>query len=248
MAYITMDSPKNLNAFDEVMIEQLVDALKQAQVNTQVRVVILRSRGKNFSGGGDIVAMYDGIQHETLNFDQAIAMMANVSLTIRRLGKPVIAAVSGAVAGAGFNVVLACDFCVAADDSRFIQAFVGIGLVPDAGGFYLLTRAVGVNKAAELAMTGRTVDAAEARQLGFVCEVCGAERLQETVQALALRLAAGPAHAFAKMKELVWESSFRDFERYIQAEVQAQTECGSNPEFREGVCAFMEKRRPSFTK
>ncbi|MEG2175711.1 MAG: enoyl-CoA hydratase-related protein [Oscillibacter sp.] len=246
VATVSLNSPKNMNAFDETLLDELVAAFGEAEGNRAVRAVILNSTGKNFSGGGDIGAMYMGIQKNDLDFDSSIAKMASVTVCIKKMTKPVIAAVSGAVAGAAFNVALACDFCIAAEDSKFIQAFVGIGLIPDAGGFYLLTRAVGVNKAAELAMSGRPVGAEEAKNLGFVCQTCPPDALAEAAQKLAGKLSVGPALAYAKMKELLYESSFSDFEDYIRHEVAAQTACGASDDFKEGVCAFVEKRRPNF--
>lgn len=244
LATISLDSPKNLNAFDEVMIEEIVTALSLCEEAQGVKVVVLNSTSKAFSVGGDIGYMYKGIKSGNLNFGGGIEKMASVSMAIKRLSKPVIASVSGAVAGAGFNVALACDFCIAASDAKFMQAFVNIGLVPDAGGFYLLTRAVGVNKAVELAFTGRPVAAVEGKALGFITQVT--EDLEGATQKLAEQLSAGPATSYACMKRLILESQFKDFEAYIAEEVKAQTLCGDTADFKEGVCAFVEKRLPNF--
>jgi enoyl-CoA hydratase/carnithine racemase len=246
VAVISMNSPKNLNAFDETMVDELVAALTCAEQDGAVRAVLLRSTGKNFSAGGDIGAMYRGITGGEFDFSGMIEKVANVSLTIKELSKPVIAAVSGAVAGAAFNVALACDFCIAADNAQFIQAFVNLALIPDAGGFYLMTRAVGVNKATELAMTGRPVDAAEAKALGFVCQVCAPDVLDETAGKFAKRVAAGPAFSYACMKRLIMQSEFKDFKNYISEEVKAQAACAGTEDYREGVRAFVEKRKPKF--
>lgn len=246
VALICLDSPKNLNAFDEVLIDEVVYALRCAKQDGEIRAVILSSSGKNFSAGGDIGSMYKGLKDGTLDFNTLISKMAAISLAIKQLPKPVIAAVSGAVAGASFNVALACDFCIAADNAQFIQAFVNVGLVPDGGGFYLLTRAVGVNKAAELAMTGRAVGAAEAKALGFVCEVCPPDELEQRAQQLAQRLAAGPSMSYAEMKRLIMVSDFRDFEDYIKEEVKSQVACAETEDFKEGVSAFVEKRKARF--
>lgn len=246
IATVSMDSPKNLNAFNEELIDELVVALGMCEKDPGVKVVVLGSTGKAFSAGGDIGAMYQGIKGGNLDFGGSIAKMAQVSLAIKKLSKPVIAAVFGAAAGAGFNVALACDYVVAADNASFIQAFVNIGLIPDAGGLYLLTRAVGANKACELAMTGRPVSAAEGKQLGFVAEVVPAEEFQAAVAKAAKRMAAGPRNSYAEMKRLMWESEFKDFESYVAEEVKSQVICGDTEDFKEGVCAFVEKRRPSY--
>lgn len=246
LAVISMDSPKNLNAFDAALIDELVAALKLSDEDPDVKAVILNSTGRAFSAGGDIGTMYKGLKAGELNFSEDIEKMATVSLAIKKLTKPVVAACNGAVAGAGFNVALACDYVVAAEDAVFIQAFVNIGLVPDAGGLYLLTRAVGVNKAAELAMTGRPVTAKEGQQLGFVAQVVEPDAVQAAAVKAAKRFAAGPSNSFKYMKQLIMESSFKDFEEYIKKEVEAQTICGDTEDFAEGVYAFVEKRKPNY--
>ncbi|WKY47534.1 enoyl-CoA hydratase-related protein [Eubacteriaceae bacterium ES3] len=243
---IYMDSPKNLNAFDEELIDELVGALKVCEEDSAVKVVVLTSTGKAFSAGGDIGAMYKGIKSGQLNFTGAIAKMAQVSVAIKKLSKPVIGAVAGAVAGAGFNVALACDYLIAADNATFMQAFVNIGLIPDAGGLYLLTRAVGVNKALELSMTGRPVLAEEAKSLGFVANVVAAEDLEKVTMATAAKFAKGPRASYAEMKRLMYINEFSDFESYIEEEVKSQVLCGDTDDFKEGVCAFVEKRKPEY--
>lgn len=245
-AIISMNSPKNLNAFDETLIDELVEALHLADEDPQVKAVLLNSTCKAFSAGGDIGAMYMGIKNNDLDFAGAIAKMASVTVAIKKLTKPVICAVRGAAAGAGFNVALACDYVIADESAMFMQAFVNIGLIPDAGGFYLLTRAVGVNKATELAMTGRPVPAQEAKDLGFVAQVVKPEEFDAAVEATMKRFTYGPSVSFAEMKRLIWESDFKNFEDYIQEEVRSQTICGETADFKEGICAFVEKRKPAF--
>lgn len=246
IAVISMDSPKNLNAFDVAFIDELVYALKLGEEDPDVRAVLINSTGRAFSAGGDIANMYRGLKTGELNFEEDIKKMALVSMTIKQMSKPVVAACNGAVAGAGFNMALACDYIVAAEDAVFMQAFVNIALVPDAGGFYLLTRAVGVNKAMELAMTGRSVSAQEGKQLGFVAQISTAEELHQSSYKAAKRFAAGPSKAFAQMKKLIWESDFKDFEAYVEEEVKSQILCGDTSDFKEGVSAFVEKRRPDY--
>ena len=246
IAVIAMNSPQNLNAFDEQLIDELVCSLAAAEEDKRVKAVVLTSTGKAFSAGGDIGTMYKEIKKGTWDFKGAVKKMAQVSLAIKKIEKPVIAAVRGAAAGAGFNVVLACDYVVAAANASFIQAFVNIGLIPDAGGMYLLTRALGVNKVVELAMTGRSVSAVEAKQLGFVAEVVNMEEFEKTVDKVAERFSLGPGISYAQMKRLVWESEFKDFENYIEKEIDGQMLCGATEDFKEGVCAFVEKRRPVF--
>lgn len=246
VATVSMDSPKNLNAFNETLIDELVEAFRLCEEDATVKAVVLGSTGKAFSAGGDIGSMHRGIVSGNLDFGGSIAKMAQVAVSIKKLSKPVIAAVFGAAAGAGFNVVLACDYVVAADNASFTQAFVKIALIPDAGGLYLLTRAVGVNKAAELAMTGRLVTAEEGKAMGFVAEVVPAEEFEQAVAKAAKRFAVGPRSSYAEMKRLMWESEFKELEAYITEEVKSQVLCGDTDDFKEGVCAFVEKRRPTY--
>lgn len=246
IAAICLNSPRNLNAFDELVLDELVEAFRLAEEDTAVRVSVLTGTGRAFSAGGDIGAMYAGIKAGNLDLGGAVNKMANVALAIKRSSKPVIASVRGAVAGAGFNTALACDFCIAAESATFMEAFVNIGLIPDAGGLFLLTRAVGVNRAIDLAMTGRPVSAAEGATLGFVNQVCPDGELEGKTRSLAQKLSRGPALSYANIKKLVYESQYRDFETYIQMEIAAQTACGDSADFKEGILAFVEKRRANF--
>lgn len=246
VAWITLSSPRNLNAFDEQMDTEVIEALRLCQEDDDVRAVVLRGAGKAFSAGGDIGAMYAGIQKGDADFSGEVFKIAGVSMAIKKLSKPVVAVVHGAVAGAAFNIALACDLCIAADNAAFVQAFVNIGLIPDAGGLFLLSRAVGVNKAMELAMTGHPVSAEEGQHLGFVSQVVAPDALDQAAKKLAAQLTAGPATAYAEMKRLMWEAQFRDMERYVTEEVRGQLHCGDTADFKEGICAFVEKRKPKY--
>ena len=169
-----------------------------------------------------------------------------ISLAMKHLPKPVVMCTDGAVAGAAFNMVLAADMCVASTNSRFIQAFVNVGLAPDAGGMYLLSRAVGINRAMQLAMTGEAVTAEKGKEYGFVYKVCEPEILERTTNRLVQRLAKGPVQSFRAMKQMMWASFFTNFEEYAELEVKIQNSLGETEDFREGVRAFAEGRRPKF--
>ena len=248
VATITLNSPGNLNAFGEAMINDVLAALEAADADDAAKVVVINAEGKAFSGGGDIVEMAGELKEGRMFFDFAADRIARISHRIKKSGKPVIASVKGAVAGAAFNIVLACDFCVAAENAKFIQAFVNIGVVPDAGGLFLLSRAIGVNRAMHLAMTGKAVTAAEGEAMGFVYKTCPLDQLAEETATLAARLAGGPLLAYAAMKELMYESQFTGFEQYLPKEVNAQIAAGHTGDFKEGMAAFLEKRPPFFQK
>ena len=245
-AYIYLDSQKNLNAFNGPMIEEVTQALHAASEDEQVRVIVLTALGRVFSAGGDIVEMEQGLQRDEIVFEKTVPDIARLSYLIKQIPKPVIASVFGSVAGAAFNIALACDLCIAAEGTKFMQAFVNLGLVPDAGGLFLLTRAVGANKAMELVMLGTAVTAEEGKQYGFVHQVCAKEALPEQTAKLAERLEKGPAAAYAQMKSLMLQAQFGGYEAYSVQESKAQVACGHTADFREGVYAFLEKRKPEF--
>lgn len=246
IASIVLNSPKNLNALDEAMLNDLMAALDLCEDDNDVKVIVISGEGKGFSAGGDIGDMYKGVKTNSLDFGGSIEKAGMVSLKIKKLSKPVIASVHGPVAGAGFNIALACDFRIAADNSNFIQAFVNIGLVPDAGGVYLLTRALGVAKSTDLIMTGKPVGAQDAFEMGLVNKVVAPEDMEAATSKFAQKLAGGPSLSYAGMKKLIFESEYKDFETYIAEEVKQQVKCGESEDFREGVTAFVEKRKAAF--
>jgi len=254
VAIISMDSPKNMNAFDEIMLGDLEAAIKMAENDPDVKCILLNSTTtKAFSAGGDVAAMYDGITHNSreafgVEFGKSISKMANVTKAILKSSKPVVGAVQGACAGAGIGVALACDYTMATQATVFMTAFSKLGLVPDAGGIYLLTRAVGVKKANELAMDGgQMVFADDAKVLGMINEVIeDDDAFAEAALKRAKKFTYGPSASYKYIKELVWESEFKGFDEYVKKEVDAQIACGATDDFAEGVSAFCEKRRASF--
>ena len=155
--------------------------------------------------------------------------------------------IDGAVAGAAANMAVAADFVVASDKSKFIQAFVGVGLAPDAGGLFLMSRAIGTNRATQLAMTGEGLSAEKAFDYGIVYRLCEPEKLEKTTNQLTKRLLRASANSYKAIKEMVWESSFKGWEEYTTVELRLQEELAFKEDFKEGVRAHVEKRRPNFT-
>lgn len=243
---IILNDPEKLNAFNEVMIDDILLALELCKNDHRVKVVVISSEGKAFSCGGDIKEMYDLISQGKGAFDTTVAKVAKISLNIKKLPKPVITSVNGAVAGAAFNVVLASDFCIAAENAKFIQAFVKLGVIPDAGGVYLLSKAIGVNRSNQLIFTGKTVDADEALELGIVYKKIELDRLKEETFKFAKELAKGPLISYKHMKELIYKNEFIGFEDHIKREIDSQIACGDTDDFKEGITAFIEKRIPEF--
>lgn len=248
IAKITMNYPKNLNAIDMDMVLELLSLLEECENNPEIKVVILTSSGKAFSAGGDIGYFYDRIQEGgNINMDDLIERAGLVSLNIKKMSKMVITSVAGAAAGAGANLALSGDFVICADNTKFIQAFINLGLVPDTGGTYLLSKSIRIAKAMELCATGKPLSAADALSLGLINEICPKEELEERTMALATQLSHGPLKAYASLKKQFFEAVYYDYERYLkEGEIPTQRTCISTEDFKEGVCAFIEKRKPNF--
>ena len=247
IASLVLNNPQTLNGFDEDMIFAVFDYLKKANEDPGVKVVVITGAGPAFCGGGDITAMYKSVKENTLAFTaEGIEYIAQMALYMRKMPKPIIIGAHSAVAGAAINFALAADFIVAAKGTRFIEAFVNIGLSGDCGSAYMLSKAVGANRATHYLMTGKPIDAEEAKAVGMVYDVCELEELQEKTYKLAARLANGPSVSYAQIKKLIFEANYKDFESYIPLEGQAQFTCANTVDFKEGICAFMEKRKPEF--
>ena len=200
-----------------------------------------------FSAGGDLTEMERAVNEgDTESLFEIVELVAEISMAMKCLPKPVIMSLQGAAAGAAFNMALAADFVVAANNVRFIQAFVNVGLAPDAGGLFLLTRSIGMNRAMHIVMTGEAVSAEKGKELGFVYKVCELEDLETATRRLVEKLAKGPAQSYRVMKEMMWNSFLSGWEEYKKFEVENQCALGLSEDFKEGVRAFTERRRPKF--
>lgn len=245
---ISLNTPHNMNALNESLLTELHQALIYAKNQEGVKVVIINSTSNAFSSGGDLLAMSQGLASSAADqqFQAVLRLLTEITLEIKKMSQIVIAAISGPAAGAGFNLALAADFLIAAETATFSQAFVKVGLIPDAGGLYLLSKAIGSTRAMNLALTGTTLSAKEAYSLGIISQLTSKETLALEVDNLAKKLSRGPAVAFHEMKALIYETTFHDFESYLGKEATAQLRCSHTSDFKEGVTAFLEKRLPQF--
>jgi 2-(1,2-epoxy-1,2-dihydrophenyl)acetyl-CoA isomerase len=239
---ITLNRPDVLNAFNASMHKALGGALKDARAD-DVRAVVITGAGRGFCVGQDL-----GEFREAPG-DIGTRLRANYHpnvLAIRKLEKPVVAAVNGAAAGAGLSFACACDFRIASDQASFVPAFINIGLVPDSGGTFFAARLVGQARAFEWFATGRRLSAAEAHQWGIVNEVVEHEALPERAAAFAAELAAMPTRGIGMTKRLFDRAPTAALEDQLEWEAQLQTAATQTGDFREGVDAFLEKRDPNF--
>ena len=246
---ITLDYGPTLNALDMTMAQELADALEAAEADRAVKVIVLTGAGRAFSAGGDIRYMKahcDEPDFSKKSMAPLAGKLSEIVLYMKKMSKIIICAVAGAAAGGAANLAFACDFIYAADNAKFLQAFVGIGLCPDTGGVYFLPRMVGSHRAFDMFVTGRPVSAKEALEIGLAKEVTTKEELMPKVMAFAEKLTEGPLLAYGNMKKLMFESMYKGFEDYMKAEAVYLAQCSGSEDFREGITAFLEKRKPEF--
>ena len=245
IATLTLDRPDARNALDAALKGELLDAVRMADHDPAVRVVVLTGAGAAFCAGQDL---REATSPDAPNLSTVLRETYNpLILAMRRLDKPIVAAVNGVAAGAGVALALACDLRIAADSASFVLAFGRIGLVPDSGTTWFLPRLVGAARAAELALVGDPLSAADAERWGLVNRVVPAEALAAEARAVATRLAAGAPHAMALAKRLLNGAFAAGLEDQLEAEADAQGIAGRTADHREGVAAFLDKRPPRFT-
>jgi 2-(1,2-epoxy-1,2-dihydrophenyl)acetyl-CoA isomerase len=242
---VTLNRPDVMNATNDQLYRELSALIREIADDDRVGCVVLTGAGRGFCAGADVKAMNPDMKLLARR-KRHRWILADILRPLVNLEKPVIAAVNGTAVGAGFNLALAADIIIASDKAIFSQIFTKLGLVPDLGGMYLLTRVVGLNKAKELCFTARKIDAAEALALGIVNRVVPAEDLPGAAAALAEEIAAGPPTALAMIKTLLNKSSNSTLEQMLEYESFAQTLAYTTPEHREGVAAFREKRKADF--
>ncbi len=246
---ITLNRPDVLNALNEKLNYELKDAFTQAGTDESVRVVVLTGAGRGFCSGADLkseAAFKSGPGERSLA--DAVRNRYNpMILSIRNLRKPVIGRLHGVAAGAGCSLALACDLLVASEEAVLAEIFIGIGLVMDAGSTWFLPRLVGPMKAFELATMGTKVGAKEALAIGLVNKVVPADQLDATVTQVAGYYATAPTKTIGLIKGMLQKSYGFTLEEMLEWEALCQDAAGRTQDHREGVQAFLEKRKPNFT-
>jgi 2-(1,2-epoxy-1,2-dihydrophenyl)acetyl-CoA isomerase len=240
---IKLNRPDVLNAFNSEMHRALARALKEAR-DADVRAVVLTGAGRGFCVGQDLTEFREAPGDIGSRLRESYH--PNIR-AIRGLEKPVIAAVNGVAAGAGVSIACACDVRIAADTASFIPAFINIGLIPDSGSSYFVTRILGQARAFEWLASGRKLTAAEAQAWGLVSEVVESDRLAHRAAELAAELASLPTRGVGMTKRLLDHAGDASLEDQLEREAQLQAAATQTDDFREGVAAFLEKRPPRFT-
>jgi len=254
VAILTLNRPETLNAWNRAMERDALQALDDIRSDADVRVLILTGAGRGFSSGADVSRLARGTEGPGegragpgANFARWPGLV-EFAYTLRELPQPVIGAINGVAAGAGFSVALACDIRVASDQARFSPLFVKRGLVPDSGATYFLPRMVGSARACELMLTGDFIDAEEAERLGIVNKVVPHDTLMSECMALATRIASGPPMTIAATKAAIYKGAVEaDLARQMDLEVYLQAIMVRSQDFKEAVRAYLEKREPEFT-
>jgi len=244
IATITLNRPEVYNALNDAITYELQDAFKQVARDAEARVVVLTGEGKAFCSGQDLKAVSGS---EKRSFLQSLHKRYNPLITLMQtLPKPIICRLNGVAAGAGCSIALACDLIIAAEEASLIEVFINIGLVPDSGSSYFLPRIVGRAKAFEMCTMGSRIKGKEAEALGLVNKAVPADQLDAVVAEYANYYAGAPTKAIGLIKKMLNRSTSSSLEEMLDYEAYCQEIAGSSADYKEGVAAFLEKRKPAF--
>lgn len=252
-AVMTFNRPQHRNALTTPMAQEMGRLLLEIEKDSSLRCLILRGAGDHFMAGGDVKGFTETLEMSSeerrLNFERRVQDCAPIFHALNRIPQIVLASVRGAVAGAGVSFTAAADLAIASPTAFFLMAQIHLGMSPDGTATYFLPRLVGLKRAKEIALLGDRFDAQQAERWGMLNRVVDNDaELDDVVEAMARRLAKGPATALGKTKQLLNASQQNDFEVQFQAEAVSFGTCAATDDFAEGVRAFFDKRKPEFGK
>lgn len=245
VAHIILNRPEKFNSFNREMALLLQTKIDEAAADSSVRCLLLTATGKAFCAGQDLGETPDPTN---LDFEAILTERYNpIVVLLREINKPVVCAINGVAAGAGANLAIAGDIVVAKQSAVFVQAFINIGLIPDCGGTFLLPRLIGTQRAMALCITGDKVNADEAVKMGMIYKSIPDENFETESIALAEKLAQMPTEGIALTKQLMNKSFEHTLTQQLEAEMRLQVAAGKTHDFKEGVNAFLEKRKAIFS-
>lgn len=250
IAIITLNRPESRNALSPDLVEALLKRFREAEQEPQVKCILLRGSGECFSAGGDVKSFEATLElppnERYALFEQRLLSAVRLPNLLLNSPKPVVVQAHGAVAGAGLALCLAADYVISSDNCQFIAAHVHVGLSIDAGISAMLSAAMGIKQAKRLTLLGERIDAQQALELGIVTEVVSNEALQQTVDKVTTRLAAGPAVAMASSKALLNRIAYPDLDRQLVEEARAIARCTASDDFAKGIRAALERKPAAF--
>lgn len=244
VARIVLNRPDVLNSFNMKMSKELQDALNVAAEDSSIRAIYLTGEGRGFCAGQDLAEV---IENKDRKIAQVIDEQYNpIVRLLRNIPKPIICGVNGVAAGAGANVACACDITIAIESAKFIQSFSNIGLIPDSGGTFFLPRLIGMQRSTALMFLGDKITASEAVNIGLIYKACKNDQLEEVAYGMALSLAKRPTKGFGYTKMALNKSLSNDLEAQLEVEKDLQAAAAETYDTKEGINAFLEKRKPIF--
>ena len=246
VGYITLNNPEKRNPINIDTHQELRECFDLCDYDDEIRAVVIRGAGGNFSAGGDLNAMKARIDAGVRGTRKVCRVGAETNLRLLNVKKPVIAWIEGAITGAGISLALCCDFQIISETSKCAFSFVNIGFVPDSGAACLVMHAVGTTRAKDLLMSGRFFSGKEAAAWGLFTEAVPAEQLEERVNEYVKKYSSGPSVAYAGIKTMINRVQYAAYADGMQAEIDAQGMCELTEDYPEAVTAFLEKRKPVF--
>ncbi|AXH99902.1 enoyl-CoA hydratase [Sporosarcina sp. PTS2304] len=245
LATITFNQPEVMNAMDGVMMRELADIVTTLKNNSSVHIVLFRGAGHAFSAGGNVKAMLD--PNGPMKMEDIMVDLSRLALAMYSMPQITIASVHGAAAGLGCSIAIACDFVIAEETSKIAMNFIGIGLVPDGGGHFFLKERVGTTMAKQLIWSGEVLDGKRAMQIGLIDQVVADGEAWNIAQQRAQLLLSSPTASMVASKKILHAVGVAELEKVVELEAQAQATMRKTADHQEGIRAFVEKRKPTFT-